>query len=161
MHLVKNKKLVENTIVHVEDNEAVADDAEATFSLERWERERELLESRTGITGIRIPNDVNVRELSSDVLDVDILALNFPSFADGRAYSQARMLRQELGYEGELRATGDVLRDQVFFLDRCGFDALELRPDRDPKAALEAFNDFSIRYQPAVDEPLPLFRRRD
>jgi uncharacterized protein (DUF934 family) len=161
MHLVKNKELTENPTRHVEDDESFAIHDDVTVSLDRWRREKDVLRNHEGPLGIRIPNDIDVRELEDDVLDAPMLALYFPSFADGRAYSQARILREELDYDGELRATGDVLRDQVFFMHRCGFDALELRPDRDPKEALTAFDDFTIRYQPAVDEKQPLFRRRN
>jgi uncharacterized protein (DUF934 family) len=86
--------------------------------------------------------------------------VNFPHFADGRGYSIARLLRERYGYEGELRAVGDVLRDQIFYLSRCGFDAFLLREDQDPADALAAFNDFSEAYQASVERPEPLFRRR-
>lgn len=81
-------------------------------------------------------------------------------FTDGRNYSNARLLRDRYGYKGELRAIGDVLRDQLFYLHRCGFDAYALRADKDPYEALESLKDFSVTYQAATDEPLPLFRRR-
>ncbi|MGB5063692.1 MAG: DUF934 domain-containing protein, partial [Candidatus Competibacter sp.] len=81
-----------------------------------------------------------------------------PKFSDGRAYSQARLLRERHGYRGEIRAVGDVLRDQLFFMARCGFDAFEPRADRSLEDALAAFGDFSASYQPAADQPLPLYR---
>lgn len=160
MPLIKNKELVENTTTHLADDQPIGDHADFTVSLERWHQEREALRHHSGTVGIRISNDADVRAIGEDALTAPMLVLEFPSFADGRAYSQARILREELKFEGELRATGDVLRDQVFFLHRCGFDALELRPDKDPNEALTAFNDFTIRYQPAADESLPLYRRR-
>ncbi len=86
--------------------------------------------------------------------------VNFPSFTDGRGYSIARLLRERHGYRGELRAVGDVLRDQIFYLSRCGFDAFLLREDQDAEQALTAFNDFSEAYQASVERPEPLFRRR-
>lgn len=161
MPLVKDKKLVENTTTHVADDEAINGHSDFTVTLDRWNQERDALRQHTGGVGIRIPNDADVRGLCAESLSAPMIVLEFPTFADGRAYSQARILREELKFEGELRATGDVLRDQVFFLHRCGFDALELRPDKDPKEALTAFDDFTIRYQPAADESLPLYRRRD
>lgn len=160
MPLVKDKTLIENPTHHADDSETIAPGADVTVSLERWHRDRPALRQHAGRLGIRIPNDVNVRELDEETLGAAMLALEFPSYADGRAYSQARILREELGFRGELRATGDVMRDQVFFLHRCGFDALELRTDQDPDEALSAFNDFTVVYQPAADETLPLFRRR-
>jgi uncharacterized protein (DUF934 family) len=86
--------------------------------------------------------------------------VNFPKFTDGRGYSTGRLLRERYGYRGELRAIGDIFRDQLLYLSRCGFDAFVLRPGEDPQAALAAFGDFSEAYQAAVDRPLPLFRRR-
>jgi len=86
--------------------------------------------------------------------------VSFPVFTDGRGYSIARLLRDRHGWTGELRAVGDVLRDQLFALARCGFDSFALRAGQDVQASLAAFGDFSVRYQSATDEPMPLFRRR-
>ena len=88
------------------------------------------------------------------------IEVNFPSFTDGRGYSIARLLRERHGYGGELRAVGDVQRDQLFYLARCGFDAFLLRKDEDADEALAAFEDFSEAYQASVERPQPLFRRR-
>jgi uncharacterized protein (DUF934 family) len=86
--------------------------------------------------------------------------VNFPKFADGRGYSIARLLRERHGYKGELRAVGDVQRDQLFYLSRVGFDAFLLRDGEDAEGALAALGDFSDAYQASVERPLPLFRRR-
>jgi uncharacterized protein (DUF934 family) len=88
------------------------------------------------------------------------IEVNFPSFTDGRGYSIARLLRERHGYDGELRAVGDVQRDQLFYLARCGFDSFLLRTGEDADDALSAFNDFSEAYQASVERPQPLFRRR-
>ena len=89
-----------------------------------------------------------------------IIALRFPRFGDGRAYSIARLLRERYGYKGELRAVGEVGRDHLYYMAQCGFDAFELRAGEDPQEALAAFGDFSTSYQSTTAEPLPLFRRR-
>lgn len=86
--------------------------------------------------------------------------VNFPRFTDGRGYSIARLLRERHGYTGELRAVGDVQRDQLFYLSRCGFDAFLLREGEDAEGALAALRDFSEAYQASVERPQPLFRRR-
>ena len=86
--------------------------------------------------------------------------VNFPSATDGRGYSIARLLRERHGYAGELRAVGEVKRDQLFYLSRCGFDAFLLREGEDPEGALAALQDFSEAYQASVERPQPLFRRR-
>ena len=94
-----------------------------------------------------------------DLTALSVIAVHFPKAADGRGYSSAVLLRR-LGYRGELRAFGDIGRDHLFFLQRCGFDAFSLPPDRDPEAALAAFGEFSLNYQGSVDDPTPLYRRR-
>ena len=88
------------------------------------------------------------------------LAVYFPKFGDGRGYSTGALLRTRYGWKGELRAFGDIGRDHLFNLARCGFDAFRLPPQRDPHDAIAAFNDFSLRYQGSVDDPEPLFRKR-
>ena len=86
--------------------------------------------------------------------------VNFPKFTDGRGYSIARLLRERHGFRGELRAVGDIHRDQLFYLSRVGFDAFLLREGEDADEALAALRDFSEAYQASVERPLPLFRRR-
>jgi uncharacterized protein (DUF934 family) len=93
-----------------------------------------------------------------DVLPV--IAVDFPQFTDGRGYSTARLLRQKYGYQGELRAIGDILRDQLFYLQQCGFNAFAVRPGNDALNALESLDDYSDNYQATVARPVPLFRRR-
>lgn len=87
------------------------------------------------------------------------VAIDFPAFTDGRGYTSARLLRTRLGYRGELRAVGEVLRDQHFFMKRCGIDSYLLKPGKDIESALAAFNDFSVTYQAAAGDEKPLFRR--
>ena len=89
-----------------------------------------------------------------------LIALEFPKFRDGRAYSYARLLRERYGFKGELRAIGDVLHDHLFFMAQCGFDAFALREDQDAQEALSVFGTFSDGYQTSVLRPVPLFRRR-
>jgi uncharacterized protein (DUF934 family) len=100
--------------------------------------------------GVLLENTDDPRVLVQDFDKLALIAVRFPKFTDGRGYSIARLLRR-LGWQGELRAVGDVLRDQLFYMSRCGFDAFDLRTDQDAQAALSAFDDFSLSYQPAVD----------
>jgi len=86
--------------------------------------------------------------------------VSFPKFGDGRGYSTGRLLRERYGYQGELRAVGQITRDHLFFLESCGFDAFELREGEDPHEALAAFDDFTESYQASPAFPQPLFRRR-
>ena len=89
-----------------------------------------------------------------------VIAINFPTFGDGRGYSIARLLRERYGYKGELRAVGEVARDHLHAMAQCGFDAFQLRAGEDPQEALKAFGDFSEQYQATAAQPQPLFRRR-
>lgn len=128
--------------------------------LQLWLEHSHALKARDGGLGVWLDADEAVEAITSDLQHFQVIALNFPSFTDGRHYSSARLLRERYGYKGEVRAIGDVLRDQLFYMHRCGFDAFAVRPDRDPYDALEGLKDFSVTYQAAVDDPLPLFRRR-
>lgn len=91
---------------------------------------------------------------------LDMIAVDFPVFRDGRGYSIAKLLRTRYGWAGELRAIGDVLRDQLNYMRRCGFDAFAVRADKDIEDAIKSFGFYSVTYQAGVDEPEPLFRRR-
>lgn len=115
--------------------------------------------SRDGLVGLVFAPSDEVEDHAQLVANAPFIAVNFPKFTDGRGYSSARLLRGRLGYEGPLRATGDVLPDQVFYMARVGFDQLELRADQSAKTALQALEAFSVRYQGSHDTP-PLFRVR-
>lgn len=125
-----------------------------------WLAERNHIQQRSGKTAVWLNSNEVPQSLGSDLHNLEVIALNFPIFSDGRAYSSARELRSNLGYKGEIRAIGDVLRDQLFYMFRCGFDAFLMRDDQNLEKALSAFNDFTEGYQASVDKPIPLFRRR-
>lgn len=125
-----------------------------------WLESSHALKVRDGGLGVWLQSHEQIEEIAGDLQLFQVIALDFPVFTDGRHFSTARLLRERYGYKGEIRAIGDVLRDQIFFMHRCGFDAFAVRPDRDPYDALQALQDFSVTYQTAVDQPLPLFRRR-
>ena len=110
--------------------------------------------------GVWLDADEGPEAIAGDLEHLAVIGVNFPKFTDGRGYSTARLLRQRYGFQGEIRAVGDVLQDQLYFMKRCGFDAYALREDKDISAALASLDDFSESYQAAADQPLPLFRRR-
>ncbi|MGP1679006.1 MAG: DUF934 domain-containing protein [Burkholderiales bacterium] len=128
--------------------------------LELWTSERETLSFRLGRIGVWLETDADSATIAADLARLEVIAVRFASFTDGRGYSLARLLRERHDYRGELRAIGDVLRDQLYYLSRCGFDAFALRADQDAEQALAAFKDFSEAYQVSVERPDPLFRRR-
>ncbi|WP_422393398.1 DUF934 domain-containing protein [Mycetohabitans endofungorum] len=130
--------------------------------LSYWQAERgALLAARDkSQRGVWLAPDSEPAELADDLEHIALVAVDFPVFRDGRGYSIGRLLRERYGWKGQLRAIGDVLRDQLLYLSRCGFDAFAVRADKDIHDALKAFDEFSVRYQGAFDEPRPLFRRR-
>jgi uncharacterized protein (DUF934 family) len=136
------------------------DAADLIVPLKLWRLRREDLAERAGRSGVWLAANDDPATLAGDLDALLLVAVHFPKFSDGRGFSTARLLRERYGFKGELRAIGEVLRDQLLFLARCGFDAFALRDDQDAESALAAFDDFSEAYQGAVDEPLPLFRRR-
>ncbi len=111
--------------------------------------------------GIWIDVDEDVEQLGGHAREFALVAINFPTFMDGRGFSTARLLRERYGYQGEIRAIGNVIRDQLFYMQRCGFDAFELREGTDLEASLASLRDFDVTYQGATDQALPLYRRRN
>ena len=123
-----------------------------------WQAQRATLADRADI-GVWLAPDERAEALKDDLQRFSVIAVDFPKFTDGRGYSTAFNLRKRLGWTGELRAIGDVLRDQLFQMARCGFDAYATRQDRSIHDALKGLSVFSETYQASVDNPLPLFRR--
>ncbi len=161
--LIKNGEVV-NDSWHLLDKDATLDGLPNSDSiivpLALWLEHSHALKARDGGLGVWLDSDEEVESIAGDLDQFQVIALNFPVFSDGRNYSNARLLRDRYQYKGEVRAIGDVLRDQLFFMQRCGFDAYALRADRNAEDALESLKDFSNCYQAATDQPLPLFRRR-
>jgi uncharacterized protein (DUF934 family) len=160
MQIIKGHAIIEDgwRTVEGEDVSAVGEgDVIIPFAL--WQAERETLKGRNGGLGILLQPGDAVEDIVDDLDRFQVIALAFPSFTDGRHYSTARLLRERYGYDRELRAVGDVLRDQIFYMHRCGFDAFEPSPKHRIEDILKGLNDFTVKYQPAADEPEPLFRR--
>lgn len=129
--------------------------------LKLWQSSASALLGRSeGRTGVWLAPDEDPALIADSLDALALVAVFFPQFADGRGYSAARLLRERYGWKGELRAIGDVQRDQLFYLSRVGFDAFELNDGIDAESALSALGDFSDAYQTSVERPLPLFRRR-
>ncbi len=143
------------------DDEAVpGDDSAIVVSYDRWFAEQATLERRNAPLGLAIANTQAVEKLNGDVNRFGLIALNFPKFSDGRAYSQARLLRERLGYRGTLRATGNVLLDQLMFMLRSGFDQFDTAKPVSAEAFRRNVGRFTAFYQPAADGVEPVFRRR-
>ena len=139
---------------------AIPPEGDVIVPLNVWREQRAALLTRAGKLGVWLDGHDDPASVAADLAHFELIAVNFKQFTDGRGYSIARLLRERYGWRGELRAIGDVLRDNVFYLSRCGFDSFALRAEQNPQTALAAFGDFSNAYQAAVDRPQPLFRRR-
>lgn len=135
-------------------------DGELIVPLALWRAERAALLARGTRLGLRLASDEVPEAIAEDLPCFALLAIDFPVFSDGRGYSSARILRERLGFRGELRAVGDVLRDQIFLMSRCGFDSFALREDRPAAGAVGALKDFSNAYQQAGVDPGPALIRR-
>lgn len=138
--------------IAVADEDALPAAGAVLVSLARWEREAAPLRARAAGFAVRIPNTLNVSTLDANLLEAAMIVLDFPSFGDGRAYSQAHLLREARGYRGALRATGAaVVQDQLLGMSRCGIDNFELRADQSVAPCVAILRQQPIAYQPALD----------
>jgi uncharacterized protein (DUF934 family) len=165
MALIKDRKLALDSWQLLEAGAdgavAIPDAGDVIVPLVAWRASRDRLIARGGRIGVWLAGSDEPSEIANDLPHLDLIAVQFTSFTDGRGYSIGRLLRQRYGWTRELRAIGDVQRDQLFYLTRCGFDAFSLRAGEDVETALQAFKDFSEAYQTGVDRVVPLFRRRE
>ncbi|WP_407167207.1 DUF934 domain-containing protein [Bradyrhizobium sp. ORS 111] len=161
MPLVKNGRITTDLFVHVaEGAELPGDDGAILVTAERFLADPEALLRRSGKLGVVWLNNRDLDELVPYLDRIAAVALVFPTFRDGRAYSQARLLRERHGYDGELRATGQVLRDQFVFMTRAGFDAFEVKKEADADAFAETMKRYSVFYQPTGDGRITALNRR-
>jgi uncharacterized protein (DUF934 family) len=171
--IIKNGRVLEDErrVVKLAEGEAAADIAvpagPVLVPLAVWKARRDELQARarSGELGVWLAAGEDIVAVTGDLTALQVIALHFPKFTDGRSYSAATLLRKRHGYKGELRAIGEVLRDQFNYMTRCGFDALQPQAGRYTDAQLEAavasIDDFSQPYQHSVKDPLPLFRSVD
>jgi uncharacterized protein (DUF934 family) len=148
------------TILATADDAAPLPAGPLAVPLATWQARRAELLARTDAIGVVLGPADDPAALAGDLPAMALVAVRFPKFTDGRGYSIAVLLRTRYRYAGELRAIGDVGRDQLAYLRRCGFDAFSLPPHRDAVDALAGLAGISVRYQGAVDDAEPLFRKR-
>ncbi len=158
MPLIKDGKLVADPWRNSDDGS----DAPLIVGLDAWQANEDGIQQRNAPVGIRLASDQSPTLIADDIERFDVIALEFPKFNDGRAYSYARLLRERYGYKGELRAVGNVLRDQYLFMHRCGFDAFEVADESAAVVWEEALREISVWYQPTADkrEPAATLRRK-
>jgi uncharacterized protein (DUF934 family) len=152
MAILKHGALQPNDWLTVADDQPLPEGKAAVVTLDRWLKEREALSGRNAPIGLRLRSDQSPVAIAEDLGRFALIVLEFPKFTDGRGYSHARILRQRLGYQGEIRAAGNVLRDQYLFMDRCGIDSVELGDESRAPGFLESLGEFTIWYQPAADK---------
>jgi uncharacterized protein (DUF934 family) len=163
MGLIRNGRIETDDWLWLEaaaEADAVPAHGRVIVPLGVWQDAHDALLAR-GDIGVWLDGADEPSALAGDVGHLPLIAVHFGKFNDGRGYSAARLLRERYGFAGELRAFGDVLRDQLLFMQRSGFDAFQLREDQDAHAALAAFGELRTTYQANVVQPQPLFRRRD
>src|ERR1700704_980759 len=160
MPLVKHGKITTDTFVHLADDAEIPGDGAILISAARFLEDPEMLSDRAGKTGVSWPNNRDVDDLVPYLDRLAVIALGFPTFRDGRAYTQARLLRERHGFKGELRATGQVLRDQFVFMLRAGFDAFDVKKESDAEAFAATVKRYSVFYQPTGDGRITALHRR-
>jgi len=147
MRLLKNGEFLEDTWLRLEDGEAVPQGADVIVGLDRLRAEFGSLMLHDGRLGVALPNDRPVEDVVDFLEALDAVVLDFPAFTDGRAYSQARKLRRDHGYSGELRAVGNVLPDQLAFMRQCGLDVFEVNGRFDRETWVRAATAMTLTYQ--------------
>jgi len=160
MPLVKDGRIVEDRFVQVLDDGPLPEGAPVLLPAPRFLADHAELAMRGAPVGVIWPNSSPVAELAPHLQQLALVALVFPTFKDGRAYSQARLLREKYGYRRELRATGDVLQDQFQFLLRAGFDSFEVAKPEDAERFEAAARRHTVFYQPAADNALTILQQR-
>jgi len=151
MALVKNGELAASSFIDASGADAIPPTGPVIVSLDQWKTHRDELLKRGTELGIRLHSDQPPELVAADLPHFAVVALEFPKFRDGRAYSYARLLRERYGFKGELRAVGEVLLEQLFFMLRTGFDAFDIQSADPLKDYRTALADFSVWYQPTAD----------
>jgi len=161
MQLIKDGKFVADGWTHVADD-APLPEGPVVISYQRWLKEQNVLLARETPIGVQLKSGEEPKLIADHLDRLALVALEFPAYRNGRAYSYARLLRERYNYKGEVRAVGAVLRDQFYFLVRCGFDALEVRDNITPEIFAESVGTFTSPYQPSTDgaEPVMSLRQR-
>lgn len=160
MPLIRTTGVAEDPWSFVRDEEPLPETGAVIVTLARFQANRDQLLARATPLGIRLRSDQAPSLIAGDIERFDVIALEFSKFTDGRAYSAARLLRERHGFRGELRAVGNVLRDQLAFMRRCGFDSFEIKDGVDAAAWVAALGGLSVVYQPATDGAAPVLALR-
>jgi uncharacterized protein (DUF934 family) len=156
MPLIKDGHIAQDPWTEVAPGAPLPEAGALLVPYETWKEHRETLMKRNGQLGVRLAADQPPQLIAGDLDRLDLVALEFPTFRDGRAYSYARLLRERYGYKKELRAVGNVLRDQFLFMHRCGIDAYAVADEKVAVAWSRALSEISVVYQPSSDRRRPI-----
>jgi uncharacterized protein (DUF934 family) len=162
LRVIKDNRIIEDEWQRLKEIDVVDElpEGKVIMPFTYWQANRDRLIAQNKKYAVCINGDVETEEVVKDMEHFELIALDFPVFTDGRSYSHARLLRERYGYTGELRAVGDVLRDQLFFMQRCGIDSYQVREDENIEDALNAFTELSVKYQTAADRVQPVYKLR-
>ncbi|TRW91340.1 DUF934 domain-containing protein [Candidatus Methylobacter oryzae] len=149
MQVIKDKQIIDDSWSYIADD-AELKDGDISVSLARWKNDKQQLLHSNGKKGVRIGPADSVDEIAADLKDIQLVELDFPAFADGRIFSHAWLLRGRYNYQGEIRATGHFMRDQVYYLSRVGVNAFSLKKSEDLPVALANLDDFTVNYQKSI-----------
>ena len=149
MQIIKDQQIIDDNRSYVADD-AELKNGDISVSLARWKKDKQQLLKSNGNIGVRIGPADSLEDIAADLKDIPLIELDFPAFADGRIFSHAWLLRGRYNYQGEVRATGHFMRDQVYYLSRVGVNAFSLEKAEDLPVALAALNDFSVNYQKSI-----------
>jgi uncharacterized protein (DUF934 family) len=158
--ILKDTQVVSDNWILLDENADSIPNGDILLSYQQWQNFAEQLSNHSGSIGVWLEGHAEIEQIIEPLLNLPLIAINFPKFADGRGFSAARLIRERYNYSGELRAIGGFIRDQLYLLKRCGFIAFQFSDENELSDAAESLKDFSENYQVSVDQENPLFRRR-
>jgi uncharacterized protein (DUF934 family) len=158
--ILKDTQVVSDNWILLDENAESIPAGDILLSYQQWENFADNLSNHSGRIGVWLEGHAEIEQIIEPLLNLPLIAINFPKFADGRGFSAARLIKERYNYSGELRAIGGFIRDQLYLLNRCGFNAFQFSDENELSDAAESLKDFSENYQVSVDQENPLFRRR-
>lgn len=158
--LLKDNQIIDDSWLILDDSAETLPSGNILLSLEQWQQFSDQLSQHNGELGLWLEGNAEIDTVIDSLQQLSLIAIKFPKFVDGRGFSLARLLRERYNYNGELRAIGEFIRDQLYLLKRCGFNAFQLTENQDLSEASKSLSDFSETYQVSADQQEPLFRRR-
>ena len=158
--ILKDTQVVSDNWMLLDENAESLPTGDLLLSFEQWQNFADHLSNHSGSIGVWLDGHAEIEQIIEPLLNLPLIAINFPKFADGRGFSAARLIRERYNYTGELRAIGGFIRDQLYLLKRCGFNAFQFSDENELSDAAQSLKDFSENYQCSVDQENPLFRRR-